>query len=149
MASELENYLDCRDVAADPLEFWRNHRQSFPRLFEVAKQTLFAPGSTGDIERIFSVAGYILSERRSRISDENFENQLFANVKIDLPLSDVRKKLKLNYKRAIKSESGRILMSESENRRRYLLVIGRFRDQEKLRAAHHWWIQDKREKEPI
>ena len=24
VASELENYLDCRDVAADPLEFWEN-----------------------------------------------------------------------------------------------------------------------------
>ena len=62
VASELENSLDCRDVAADPLEFWRNHRQSFPRLFEIVKQTLFAPGITAGIERIFSVAVYILSE---------------------------------------------------------------------------------------
>ena len=93
VASELEN---CRDVAADPLEFWRNHRQSFPRLFEIVKQTLFALGSTAFIERMFSVAGYILSERRNRTSDEKFENQLFANVNIDLPLSGVRNKLKLN-----------------------------------------------------
>ena len=96
VASELENYLDCRDVAADPLEFWWNHRKSFPRLFEIVKQTLFAPESTAGIERIFSVASYILSERRNRTSDENFENQLFANVNIDFPLSGVRKKLKLN-----------------------------------------------------
>ena len=67
-----------------------------PRSFEIVKQTLFALGSTAFIERIFSVAGYILSERRNRTSDENFENQLFANVNIDLPLSGVRKKLKLN-----------------------------------------------------
>ena len=66
----------------DPREFWRNHRQSFPRLFEIAKQTLFAD--------------YILSERRNRTSDENFENQLFANVNIDLPLSGVQNKLKSN-----------------------------------------------------
>ena len=63
---------------------------------KLLKQTLFAPESTAGIERIFSVAGYILSERRNRTSDENFENQLFANVNIDLPLSGVRKKLKLN-----------------------------------------------------
>ena len=94
VASELENCLDCRDVAADPLEFWPNHRQSFSRLFEIVK--LFAPESTAGIERIFSVAGYILSERRNRTSDENFKNQLFANVNIDLLLSGVRKKLKLN-----------------------------------------------------
>ena len=96
VASELENSLDCKDVAADSLEFWRNPRQSFLRLFEIVKQTLFAPESTASIERIFSVAGYILSERRNRTSDEKFENQLFANVNIDLPLSGVRKKLKLN-----------------------------------------------------
>ena len=88
--------MDCRDVAADPLEFWRNHRQSFPCLFEIVKQTLFAPGSTAGIERIFNVAGYILSERRNRTSDENFENQLFANVNLDLCEGNVRKKLKLN-----------------------------------------------------
>ena len=70
--------------------------QSFPRLFESVKQTLFAPESTVGIKRIFSMAGYILSERRNRTSDENFKNQLFANVNIDLPLSGVRKKLKLN-----------------------------------------------------
>ena len=68
----------------------------FPRLFEIVKQTLFAPESTAGIERIFSVAGYILIERRNRTFDENFENQFFANVNIDLPLSGVRKKLKLN-----------------------------------------------------
>ena len=87
VAFELENYLDCRDVADDPLEFWRNHKQTFPRLFEIVKQTPFAPfarRSTAGIERIFNVAGYILNERRTRTSDENFENQLFANVNLEL-----------------------------------------------------------------
>ena len=54
--------------------------QSFPRLFESVKQTLFAPESTAGIGRIFIVAGYTLSKRRNRTSDENVENQLFANV---------------------------------------------------------------------
>ena len=94
-ASELENYLDCRDIVDDPLEFWRIHKQSFPRLFEIVKQTLFAPGSTAGIERIFSVAGYILSDRHTRTSDDNFENQLLANVNLDLSSSRLRKKLKL------------------------------------------------------
>ena len=70
--------------------------KNFPRLFEIMKQTLVAPGSTTGIERIFSVAGYILSERRTRTSDENFENQLVANVNLNLSESGVRKKLRLN-----------------------------------------------------
>ena len=60
------------------------------------KQALFAAGSTAGIERIFSVAGCILSERRTRTSDEKFENQLFANMNLDLPESGGRKKLRLN-----------------------------------------------------
>ena len=70
--------------------------KNFPRLFEIMKQTLVAPGSTTGIVRIFSVAGFILSERRTRTSDENFENQLFANVNLDLSESGVRKRLRLN-----------------------------------------------------
>ena len=93
--SELENYLDCRDIVDDPLEFWRTHKHSLPRLFEIVKQTLFASGSTTGIERIFSMAGYILNDRRTRTSDDNFENQLFANVNLDLSESRLRKKLKL------------------------------------------------------
>ena len=79
----------------DIIEFSRTYKQSFPRLFEIVKQTLFAPGSTAGIERIFSVAGYILSDRHTRTSDDNFENQLLANVNLDLSSSRLRKKLKL------------------------------------------------------
>ena len=93
-AAEHKNYLDCRDIVDDRLEFWRTYKQSFPRLFEIEKQTLFAPGSTTGIERIFSVAGYILSDRRTRTSDDNFENQLFAYVNLDLCESRLRKTLK-------------------------------------------------------
>ena len=64
----------------DLLEFWRTRKQSFPRLFEIVKQTLFTLGSTAGIERIFSVADFILSGRCTSTSDDNFENQLFANV---------------------------------------------------------------------
>ena len=39
-----------------------------------------APGSTATVEGIFSVAGYILSPRRMSFTDENFDNQLFANL---------------------------------------------------------------------
>ena len=116
-ASELENYLDCRDIVDDPLEFWRTHKQSFPRLFEIVKQTLFAPGSTAGIERIFSVAGYILSDRRTRTSDDNFENQLFANVNLGLSVSRLRKNLKLRQggTRAAKNENAIIFRNETES----------------------------------
>ena len=82
--AELENYLDCETSSSDPMQFWRENQSRLPRLAVIAKQTFCAPGSTAAVERIFSIAGYILSQHRT-ITDCNFENQLFANVNFDTP----------------------------------------------------------------
>ena len=84
-SAELENYLDCEVSTSDPLQFWRENQSRFPRLYQIARQTFCAPGSTAAVERIFSIAGYILSQRRTRLTDNNFQNQLLANVNYDLP----------------------------------------------------------------
>ena len=54
---------------------------------KLLKHTLIAPKSTAGIERIFSVAGSILSDRRTRTSDDIFENQLFAKVNLELSVN--------------------------------------------------------------
>ena len=53
---------------------------TFPRMFQIVPQILCAPGSTAAVERVLSVAGYILSPKRMSLTDENFENQLFVNL---------------------------------------------------------------------
>ena len=83
-SDELENYLDTADFNGDPSEFWKVNCDKFPRLCLVAKQLFCAPGSTAAVERIFSIAGYILSQRRTRLTDSNFENPLFANVNFEI-----------------------------------------------------------------
>ena len=84
-SAEWENYLDCETSSCDPMQFWRENQSRFPRLAVIAKQTFCAPGSNAAVERIFSIGGYILSQRRTRITDDNFQSQLFANVNSDLP----------------------------------------------------------------
>ena len=84
-SAELENYLDSETSSCDPVQFWRENQSRFPRLAVIAKQTLPAPESTAVSERLFSIAGYILSQCRTRITDDDFQNQLFANVNSDLP----------------------------------------------------------------
>ena len=86
--------LDCETSSSDPMQFWRENQSRLPRLAVIAKQTFCAPRRTAAVERIFSIAGYILSQRRTRITDDNFQNQLFANVNSDLP-EVPRKKLRL------------------------------------------------------
>jgi len=71
--AELENYLDCETSSSDPMQFWRENQSRLPRLVVIAKQTFCAVA----VERIFSIADYILSQRRTRKTDDNFQNQLF------------------------------------------------------------------------
>ena len=60
--------------------FFNGREATFTRMFQIVPQILCAPGSTAAVERVFSVAGYILSPKRMSLTDENFENQLFANL---------------------------------------------------------------------
>ena len=76
--TEFARYLDNHDTAVNPLEFFKSHKSSFPKMFKMIPQIMCAPGSTAAVEGIFSVAGYILSPRRMSLTDENFENDLQA-----------------------------------------------------------------------
>ena len=77
---QFARYLDNRDLANNPLMFFKDKQTTFPRLCKIVPQIMCAPGSTAAVERVFSVAGYILSPKRMSLSDENFENQLFSNL---------------------------------------------------------------------
>ena len=40
--------------------------------------------TTAGVERLFSISGFILISKRSSMTDENFENQVFAHCRFDL-----------------------------------------------------------------
>ncbi|KAL6501772.1 hypothetical protein OROGR_026905 [Orobanche gracilis] len=52
----------------------------------IAKEILVVPASTVSVEQAFSVRGYILDERRSRLTPQNLEAQALLNdwVKAEL-----------------------------------------------------------------
>ena len=72
--------LDLPPAAYTPLKFWPDNRKQFQRLYKVSRQILYAPASQAPVERLFSISGHILSQRRLRTNDRNFEYVLFANV---------------------------------------------------------------------
>ena len=85
-------YLDLPPAAYTPLKFWHDNRKQFQRLYKVSRQILCAPASQAPVERLFSISGHILSQRRLRTNDRNFENVLFANVNYDVFDMELRKR---------------------------------------------------------
>jgi hypothetical protein len=77
--SEMSKYLEEPCLAADsnPLEYWRSHRDSYPRLAKLAEKHLGVVSSSAPVERAFSVAGKIFRPDRCKMNDENFETVMF------------------------------------------------------------------------
>ncbi|KAL6497186.1 hypothetical protein OROGR_029115 [Orobanche gracilis] len=65
---------------------WWAKRSIFPVVATIAKEILAVPASTVSVEQAFSVGGYILDERRSRLTPQNLEAQALLNdwVKAEL-----------------------------------------------------------------
>ena len=57
----------------------------------MSRQILCAPAGQAPVECLFSISGHILSQRRLRTNDRNFENVLFANVNYDVFDMELRK----------------------------------------------------------
>ena len=90
--AELQSYLDLPPSACNPLKFWHDNRKQFKLLYKVSRQILCAPASQAPVERLFSISGHILSQRRLRTTDKNFENILFANVNYEVFDAELRKR---------------------------------------------------------
>lgn len=78
---EVENYLNCELSSNDEtiLEWWRDNEIFFPQLAIIAKQMLAIPASSVSSERVFSLAGNILSKKRSRLTAANVDTFIFIN----------------------------------------------------------------------
>ena len=57
----------------NPLIFWRDQQQSLPILSKIAKSVFVIQASSAESERHFSMAGQIVTERRSQLDPEYVE----------------------------------------------------------------------------
>lgn len=79
---ELQRYTeeDVLERYQDPLKWWRTNAYMFPNLAKLFKQKCCALGTSVPCERLFSKAGILLHERRTRMSAKKLEQLLFLNV---------------------------------------------------------------------
>lgn len=85
--SELDRYKRFPILAVDQgkiIEWWYNHKSEFPLLYKIAKMKIHAiPATSCPSKRDFSMAGIIMSERRTRMSDLTFVMMYETNTNVN------------------------------------------------------------------
>ena len=81
IASEMDYFSQdpTLDHNLNPLEWWRKSEERFPTLADLAKKLLCIPATSVESERIFSVAGNIVTRKRSCLKPENVDMLVFLN----------------------------------------------------------------------
>lgn len=79
--SELENYLKLPVVPCkiETKTWWNNNANNYPELHRLYAKISSIPASTGSGERSFSLAGLVLTSRRSRVLPANVNNLIVAS----------------------------------------------------------------------
>ena len=82
LQNEMRHYKSLTMSAADKdktnvLQWWKEHKALFPSLFKAAQAYLHIPATSVPSERIFSLAGYIVHDRRSKILATNVNKSIF------------------------------------------------------------------------
>lgn len=87
---EMQRYLEEEIIprTSDSFLWWKQHRQMFPYLSKIAQEQLCTLATSVPCERLFSTAGQVLSDRRTRLSSKNVEMILFLNVNVKLMKED-------------------------------------------------------------
>ena len=69
-----------------PLDFWKANEGRFPALAQAARSYLCSPCTSVDSERLFSTAGLIMDEKRSRLTAKNAEMLIFSKANLPFML---------------------------------------------------------------
>ena len=78
--AELNAYTRVQQVPldTDPLMWWKQHVQEFPRLARMARQHLAVPATSASPERLFSSVGLVKSDLRGRLLDSTLIDVMWA-----------------------------------------------------------------------
>jgi hypothetical protein len=78
--AELNAYTRVQQVPldTDPLMWWKQHVQEFPRLTRMARQHLAVPATSASPERLFSSVGLVKSDLRGSLLDTTLIDVMWA-----------------------------------------------------------------------
>lgn len=70
---------ETQQTSTDELSWWCRHQFSFPSLARLAVKYLVIPPSSAASERVFSLAGNIVTNKRNRLGDDTVDALVFLN----------------------------------------------------------------------
>ena len=70
------------DVKANILMWWKQHAVRFPYLSRLARRYLAMPATSASVERLFSVAGQVVSAKRARLDPSTVTLLVFLHEAI-------------------------------------------------------------------
>jgi len=76
---ELDTYMASSDTSDKILDFWRQKAAVWPKLSSVARTILAIPATETSSERVFSMAGRTVEDRRTQLSADAVDNLLFVH----------------------------------------------------------------------
>ena len=85
MTHELRLYMDEPvDAKVDAVQYWQFVQPRYPMLTKIAFALLFIPATSVPCERMFSRAGFLLDDLRTRLKPEDVNQMIFLNCNKDL-----------------------------------------------------------------
>ena len=66
-----------KDKNEDPLQWWQKNKNTFPHLANVVKKYMAIPATSVPSERLFSVAGNIVTDKRNSLKPANVNRLCF------------------------------------------------------------------------
>ena len=83
---KLEEKPTSRQIPREqsPGAYWKSNESRFPYLTTIFKRFGTAPATSAEVERLFSLAGNIVTDLRKRLSNESLEKLLFLNANLPL-----------------------------------------------------------------
>jgi len=61
-----------------PIEWWKQNKGRFPKLARMAKTFLPVPASSAAAERIFSIGGQVVTNKRQSLDEERVARLIFC-----------------------------------------------------------------------
>lgn len=77
---ELAKFWDVKvSITVDPLMWWRMHSAEYPILSTLARKYLAIPATSAPAERVFSIAGDVVSKKRNRLKPDIVDKIIFVH----------------------------------------------------------------------